>query len=77
MPDSLANVFYTANGREVRDGGGIKPDVEVLPDSLPNIAYYLASSGLDSTEVMLNWELAPTAKDSCSCRIFRCPIMVI
>jgi carboxyl-terminal processing protease len=24
---------------------------------LPNIAYYLASSGLDSTEVMLNWEL--------------------
>lgn len=57
VPDSLANVFYTANGREVRDGGGIKPDVEILPDSLPNIAYYLASSGLDSTEVMLNWEL--------------------
>ena len=57
VPDSLANVFYTANGREVRDGGGIKPDVEIQPDSLPNIAYYLASSGLDSTEVMLNWEL--------------------
>ena len=50
-------MFHTANGREVRDGGGIKPDVEVRPDSLPNIAFYLASSGRDSTEVMWNWEL--------------------
>lgn len=57
VPDSLTSVFHTANGREVRDGGGIKPDVEVRPDSLPNIAFYLASSGRDSTEVMWNWEL--------------------
>ena len=57
IPDSLTHVFYTAGGREVRDGGGIKPDVEVVPDSLPNIAYYLASSGMDSTEVMLNYEI--------------------
>ena len=57
IPDSLTHVFHTADGREVRDGGGIKPDVEVLPDSLPNIAFYLASSGRDSTEVMWNWEL--------------------
>ncbi|MBQ7421746.1 MAG: S41 family peptidase [Prevotella sp.] len=57
VPDSLTKVFHTANGREVRDGGGIKPDLEVLPDSLPNIAYYLASTGRDSTEVMLTWEL--------------------
>lgn len=28
-PDSLANVFKTRNGREVRDGGGLKPDIEV------------------------------------------------
>ena len=28
-PDSLTNVFHTAAGREVRDGGGIRPDVEV------------------------------------------------
>ena len=41
----------------MRDGGGIKTDVEVRPDSLPNIAFYLASSGRDSTEVMWNWEL--------------------
>lgn len=57
IPDSLTHVFHTAGGREVRDGGGIKPDVEVVPDSLPNIAYYLASSGMDSTEVMLNYEI--------------------
>ena len=57
VPDSLTKVFHTANGRIVRDGGGIKPDIEVRPDSLPNIAFYLASSGRDSTEVMWNWEL--------------------
>ncbi len=57
VPDSLTHVFYTLGGREVRDGGGIKPDIEIRPDSLPNIAFYLASSGQDSTEVLLNWEL--------------------
>lgn len=57
VPDSLTHVFYTADGREVRDGGGIKPDIEVQPDSLPNIAFYLTSSGRDSSEVMLNWVL--------------------
>ena len=57
VPDSLTHVFHTADGREVRDGGGIKPDIEVQPDSLPNIAFYLASTGRDSTEVMWNWEL--------------------
>ena len=57
VPDSLTKIFYTRNGREVRDGGGIKPDVEVVPDSMPNIAYYLSVSGMDSTEVMLNYEL--------------------
>lgn len=55
IPDSLTHVFHTANGREVRDGGGIKPDVEFKGDTIPNIAVYLASSGLDSTEVMFNW----------------------
>ena len=56
VPDSLTKVFYTAGGREVRDGGGIKPDVEVQPDSLPNIAFYLAGAR-DSNEVMLNYEV--------------------
>lgn len=44
VPDSLTKVFHTAGGREVRDGGGIKPDVEVKPDSLPTLIYDLVSS---------------------------------
>lgn len=62
IPDSLTHVFYTAKGREVRDGGGIKPDVEVKPDSLPNIVYYLTVNGLDSTEVLLDYETDYIAK---------------
>ena len=61
VPDSLTKVFYTVNGREVRDGGGVKPDVEVKPDSLPNIAFYLAGAR-DSNEVMLNYEVDYIAK---------------
>lgn len=56
VPDSLTKVFYTDGGREVRDGGGIKPDVEVKPDSLPNIAFYLAGAR-DSNELVLNYEI--------------------
>ena len=34
IPDSLTRVFKTLNGREVRDGGGITPDVKVeLPET--------------------------------------------
>ena len=61
VPDSLTKVFYTIGGREVRDGGGIKPDVEVKPDSVPNIAFYLAGAR-DSNEVMLNYEVDYIAK---------------
>lgn len=61
VPDPLTKVFYTAGGREVRDGGGVKPDVEVKPDSLPNIAYYLAGAR-DSNELMLNYEVDYIAK---------------
>jgi carboxyl-terminal processing protease len=55
VADSLTHVFHTAAGREVRDGGGITPDVEVKNDTIPNIAYYLSASGRDSTEVMFDW----------------------
>lgn len=55
VPDSLTHVFYTAAGREVRDGGGIMPDVEVRNDTIPNIAFYLSASGQDSTEVLFDW----------------------
>ena len=51
IPDSLTHEFTTRGGRLVRDGGGIKPDVEVKGDSVPNIAMYLTHGGLDSTEV--------------------------
>ena len=54
-PDSLTHVFHTTGGREVRDGGGIKPDIEVKNDTMPNIAYYLSVGGMDSTEVMFDY----------------------
>jgi carboxyl-terminal processing protease len=60
IPDSLTHQFYTKGGRPVRDGGGIKPDVEVKPDTLPNIALYLER--LDSTEVMFDYVVDYIAK---------------
>lgn len=53
IADSLTHVFYTRGGREVRDGGGIKPDIELRPDTMPNIVYYL--DGRDTTEVLLTY----------------------
>lgn len=46
IPDSLTTVFHTAAGREVRDGGGIRPDIEVKGDKLPNILFYLMNDDL-------------------------------
>ena len=46
VPDSLTNVFHTRAGRIVRDGGGVKPDVEVEVEQLPNILYYLVSENV-------------------------------
>jgi carboxyl-terminal processing protease len=45
-PDSLTNVFHTAAGREVRDGGGIRPDIEVKVDKTPNIIFYLVNEDM-------------------------------
>lgn len=50
VPDSLTNVFHTAGGREVRDGGGIKPDIEVKHDTMANIVYYLSND-----DVLTDW----------------------
>ncbi len=44
LPDSLSREFRTAAGRPVRGGGGVKPDVEIPADSLPNLLTYLANS---------------------------------
>ena len=62
IPDSLTKVFTTLHGREVRDGGGIQPDVEVKADTIPNIAFYLSASGQDSTEVMFDYIVEYIAK---------------
>lgn len=45
-PDSLTSVFRTAAGREVRDGGGIRPDIEVKGDRVPNIVFYLMNEDI-------------------------------
>ena len=61
VPDSLSKVFHTLHGREVRDGGGIKPDLEVAPDTASNIQTYLMSV-IDSTETVLDYIVSCVAK---------------
>lgn len=43
IPDSLTTVFKTAHGREVRDGGGISPDVEVDYGEANRLTYNIVS----------------------------------
>jgi len=38
IPDSLISEFKTKNGRTVKDGGGITPDIESLPEQLSQIS---------------------------------------
>ncbi len=38
IPDSLISEFKTKNGRIVKDGGGITPDIEILPEPLSQIS---------------------------------------
>lgn len=40
-PDSLTNVFHTARGREVRDGGGLQPDSVVKGIAYSDVLYNL------------------------------------
>lgn len=46
IPDSLTHEFKTKNGRIVKDGGGITPDVEVKNDQKMNISYYLYNKNM-------------------------------
>ncbi len=39
IPDSLTTVFHTAGGREVRDGGGITPDISVDWGKINRLTY--------------------------------------
>lgn len=45
VPDSLTKVFYTKNGRPVRDGGGIRPDFEVKDELLSTPVYTMIREG--------------------------------
>lgn len=44
IADSLRTVFHTEKGREVLDGGGVKPDVELSGDLNPDILRKLESN---------------------------------
>lgn len=41
IPDSLTQVFFTANKRPVRDGGGILPDFQIPTPQVSNLLLYL------------------------------------
>lgn len=45
-PDSLTKVFHTTAGREVRDAGGVGPDLVIKADTLPNILFYLVNESV-------------------------------
>lgn len=47
IPDSLTTLFHTAAGREVRDGRGIMPDVNVKEKEMSTLVYDL-NDGIDS-----------------------------
>ena len=38
IPDSLISEFKTKNGRTVKDGGGITPDIEILPETISQLS---------------------------------------
>lgn len=42
IPDSLTTVFHTAHGREVRDGGGITPDITITYPEVNRLVYNIA-----------------------------------
>lgn len=46
-PDSLTNVYKTLHGREVRDGGGITPDVNADPMKSNRLLYAIQSGSFD------------------------------
>lgn len=46
IPDSLTTEFKTKNGRIVRDGGGITPDISVEKKNISTIGYYLFTENI-------------------------------
>lgn len=46
VPDSLISTFKTRNGREVKDGGGINPDIVIKNDEISDISISLMNKRL-------------------------------
>lgn len=42
-PDSLTNIFYTRAGRQVRDGGGITPDIKIEYPEISRLTYNIVA----------------------------------
>ena len=64
--DSIKQIFHTAGGREVTEGNGIKPDIEVKHDTLSNIVYYLSNDDVLTdwgTKYCQNHPTIPAVKD--------------
>lgn len=46
LPDSLKTCYKTKNGRVVKDGGGIDPDIKMSEKQMPSILYTLLAKNL-------------------------------
>lgn len=46
VPDSLISTFYTRNGREVKDGGGVTPDIKTENEEVSDISISLMNKRL-------------------------------
>ena len=66
IPDSLTTVFKTRNGREVRDGGGITPDVEFKYPKMTRLVYNILRDNWDfnyATKFRAEHDTIPSASD--------------
>ena len=64
--DSIKQIFHTTGGREVTEGNGIKPDIEVKHDTVSNIVYYLSNDDVLTdwgTQYYQNHPTIPAVKD--------------
>ena len=67
IPDSLTTVFHTAAGREVRDGGGVTPDIQVEQEKLRagETAQHSVLSGERQPDIRLRHTVLPEARNHC------------
>lgn len=63
VPDSLTQIFHTVGGREVRDGGGIRPDVEIEGEKMDAITIALNNQGRLFEYTNQLYLQRPTAKE--------------